>query len=163
VSQISPSALGSRGSYALNGDATRRPQAPHVPTRSTGQGKSPAQVGCGLEERCHERLAVFYLLAVLAIPLPETDEGRHIARELPGRVQVAFDFVGGGAVDDVIHRAQRGQRQLGVDTTKCRSTIDCVKLLSWLSSTDGMFCPRDVQLAKSTLPPRANPRSFCGG
>jgi hypothetical protein len=29
--------VGSRGSYALDGCATRRPQAPHVPTRRTGQ------------------------------------------------------------------------------------------------------------------------------
>src|SRR3989441_2321222 len=29
--------VGSRGSYALDGGATRSPQAPHVPTRRTGQ------------------------------------------------------------------------------------------------------------------------------
>ena len=53
---------------------------PHV-----GLSQSPPQVGRGFEKDLTSVAAPFNLLEILAIPLPETNQRRHVARELPGR------------------------------------------------------------------------------
>jgi hypothetical protein len=60
--------------------------------------QSFAQFGRGVQERRHERPATFHVLQILLIPLPHTTHWRHRVRKLPGRVQVAFDFISGRSV-----------------------------------------------------------------
>jgi hypothetical protein len=43
---------------------------------------------------------------------PKTNQWRHVAWELPGRIQIAFDFVGGGLVQSVAIGACLGSQHL---------------------------------------------------
>src|SRR5439155_18497103 len=50
-------AVGSRGSYALDGGATPTPQAPHVPTRRTSQ----------IRRGCLDRVSVVVILTTMVV------------------------------------------------------------------------------------------------
>src|SRR2546425_13161754 len=63
--------VGSRGSYALDGGATRSPQGPHVPTRRTGQ----------IRRGCLDRVSEVVILTTVVVTVFRYDSSRPCGAE----------------------------------------------------------------------------------